>query len=172
MYDVIYGIDNSKLIAQQPRYDTNVADGRTPLSNVLTDYWFRCASMQFADAAVAAGKPAFAYRFDHVFSGSAVFPKFGLPAICETAVCHASELPFVFHNDVPSLNASFTPAEAAFSAIMVDMWTSFAVGSNPGNGVPAWDPVARTNIVLNLTAIVTESSASLCSLWDTMGYYF
>jgi carboxylesterase type B len=180
--DVVFDPAASAQITQQPRYLTNVSDGRTPLSNVLTDYWFRCASMQFAKAAVAAGQPAWAYRFDHVFSASQIFPKFGLPAICVTAVCHASELPFAFHMDVPSLNATFTPVEAALAATMVDYWAAFVKTGNPNNGTvspgsmasfpfPAWDPVARTNLVLNDTLTV-ESSAPLCTLWDTLGYFW
>jgi len=139
--------------------------------------------MQFAKAAVAAGQPAWAYRYNHVFSGSAIFPKFGLPAICEQVVCHASELPFVFHQDVPSINATFTPAEAVLSTTMVNYWVNFAKTGNPNNGTatagsaaadfpfPAWDPVARTNIVLD-TTLSTESSAQLCALWDELGYFW
>lgn len=175
--DVVFGVDNSALIQQQPRYATNVADGRVPLSNVITDYWFRCASMRFADAAVLANLSAYAYRFDHVFSGSAVFPKFGLPAICQQAVCHAAELPFVFSEDVPSLNATFTPAEAVFAAAMTDMWAAFAKTGNPnanmtGIVVPAWQSATRLNVLLNMTSPGAESSADLCAMWDAMGYYF
>jgi hypothetical protein len=37
--DVVFDPAASAQITQQPRYLTNVSDGRTPLSNVLTDYW-------------------------------------------------------------------------------------------------------------------------------------
>ena len=53
-------------------------------------------------------------RYDHVYSNSSIFPTFGLPQICATAVCHASELPFVFH-EVPSFTG-FTPVEDTFAS--------------------------------------------------------
>lgn len=117
------------------------------------------------------------YRYDHRFSHSAIFPTFGLPAICAEVVCHASELPFTFHNDVPSQNATFTPAEVVLATTMVDYFTSFAIYGNPNANsnqpfpFPAWDPVNRTNIVFNLT-LTTESSADMCAMWDSLGYYF
>lgn len=178
-YAVVFQPDDINTINAQPRYNTNVTDGRVPLSNVITDYWFRCGSTQFANAAVARGIPAWVYRFDHLFSGASVFPKFGLPQICSEVVCHAAELPFVFHNDVPSQNATFTPAEVALSSAMVTMWTNFAKTGNPNSGAngtagfvwPAWDVTNKFTAVLNDTMVV-ESAAPMCSLWDALGYFW
>ena len=58
---------------------------------------FRCADELWARAAHAAGAAAYTYRWAHVYSNSSIFPTFGLPEICATMPCHASELPFVFH---------------------------------------------------------------------------
>ena len=63
----------------QPRYHyQNFPDGRTPLSNVVTDYWFRCASEKFLAGAHAAGTAAWAYRFDRAWAASGAR---ALPAI-------------------------------------------------------------------------------------------
>ena len=107
-YDLIFGIDNAKLIRARPRYNTSnfpFLNGSFALSNVLTDYWFRCSTEQFASAATRGGKAAWFYRFDHrafsaprrtalsftvpsavpclaVFSKAYLLPGAHLPAVC------------------------------------------------------------------------------------------
>lgn len=180
-YDALFGGHGAEVNAL-PRYNASAyPDGRTPLSNVATDYLFRCSSTSgFATAAVKAGLKAWTYRFDHLYSEAYVFPTFGLPAICAQVVCHASELPFVYHNtpDTPKQNFTFTPAEAQLSRNMVDYWTSFATYGDPNTGRnassiawPGWDPANRTNLVLNVT-ITTEPTAVTCDLWDKLGYFW
>ena len=139
------------------------ADGRTPLSQMVTDYWFRCASERFLAGAVKNGAAAYAYRFNHLYSNASIFPTFGLPQICSSVVCHASELPFVFH-ELPSF-ASFTPDEDALADRMGTYWTNFAKGLAPGAAWPAWDPAARQTLVLNNSESV-ETTAGLCGFWD------
>jgi hypothetical protein len=121
--------------------------------------------------AVAAGTPAYAYRFDHLYSNASIFPTFGLPQICTSVVCHASELPFVFH-ELPSF-ASFTPEEDALASRMGGYWTNFAKGLAPdGANWPAWAPATRITRVLNLTE-TTESTLGMCGFWDSLaGAYF
>lgn len=73
----------------------------------------------------------------------------------------------MFQNTVPSLNATFTPAELVLSDSFINYWTSFVQYGDPNQGNkeplnwPEWDPVNRENIVLNLNPSV-ESSAELC----------
>ena len=110
-------------IQAQPRYHyQNFDDARLPISNVVTDYWFRCASEVFLRSSVS--PHVWAYRFNHLYSNASIFPTFGLPKICASVVCHASELPFVFHN-VPSF-ASFTPPEDVLANAMGTAWGNFA----------------------------------------------
>lgn len=61
-------------------------DGRPFMSQVLTDFWFRCASEQWATSALKKGVPAYFYRYSHILSDSSVFARFGLPAICANVV--------------------------------------------------------------------------------------
>lgn len=56
------------------------------MSQVLTDFWFRCASEQWATSALKQSKPAYFYRYEHILSDGSVFPRFGLPDICSNVV--------------------------------------------------------------------------------------
>ena len=204
----IWGIfgENSTTAAdveKQPRYHyQSFNDARLVISNVVTDYWFRCASEVFLRASSA--RRLFAYRcvckhppcaratypfrailsprrplppppqrFNHLYSNASIFPTFGLPQVCATVVCHASELPFVFHN-VPSF-ASFTPAEDALALAMGTAWANFAKTGDPnGQGAPAWpawSPSNRSSLVLN-DPFAVEDTNSLCGFWDAIGNYF
>lgn len=162
-------------IDAQPRYNyTNYDDARIPLSHAVTDYWFRCADERFlVSPAAAAGGSAYAYRYNHVYSNASIFPTFGLPQICASVVCHASELPFVFH-EVPSFT-SFQPDEDALSMQMLTFWANFAKTGNPnsaGSSVwPAWNASARSTLVLNTSGLVVERS-DMCDFWDQVGYFF
>jgi len=173
----IWGIfgENSTAAAdvqKQPRYHyESFTDARLVISNVVTDYWFRCASEVFLRSSAA--PHLFAYRFNHLYSNASIFPTFGLPQICAEVVCHASELPFVFHN-VPSF-AAFTPAEDALALAIGAAWANFAKTGDPnGQGAPtwpAWTPQGRQTLVLNDT-FATESTVGMCGFWDTIGGYF
>merc|ERR1711934_342363 len=177
----IFGEDNTNKIMEYYKNITSIndmADGRTWFSRVITDYWFRCGSEVFAKAVTKAGSDAFVYRFDHVYNDSTLFSKFGLPAICSSRTCHATELPMVFHfTHLTSSVANFTmtPTELALSQSFVDYWTSFAIHGNPNtaaNNQPQWPEFAtatRENIVLQ-DAITTENALELCTFWDSIGY--
>jgi carboxylesterase type B len=113
--DVVFGGNASRIVDFGPQYAAGFTnDSRQALSNLLTDYWFRCPSQHFALGATQAGAQAWVYRYNHVFSNRSLFVKFGFPAQCAEQVCHAVELPFVFHNtpDPSVLNVTFSPAEA------------------------------------------------------------
>ena len=168
-YAGILGLNETAaaLVDAQPRYNTSAfADGRTPLSQMVTDMWFRCASERFLFGAAAAGATELhAYRFDHLYSNASIFPQFGLPDICAHVVCHASELPFVFH-ELPSFSA-FTPEEDSLALTMGRLWTSFAKGEDISADWPRWTPAARQTLVLNETRQV-ESTLGLCGFWDSL----
>jgi len=168
-YAGILGLNETAaaIVNAQPRYNSSAyADGRTPLSQMVTDMWFRCASERFLFGAAAGGATELhAYRFDHLYSNASIFPTFGLPQICSEVVCHASELPFVFH-ELPSFTG-FTPAEDSLSLRMGRLWTSFAKGEDISAEWPRWTTAARQTLVLNDTATL-ESTLELCGVWDAL----
>jgi carboxylesterase type B len=70
------------------------------------------------------------YRWDHVASFAHIFSNFGLPKVCDTRVCHATEIPFVYHN---SLNYTLLPNETVLSDAMIKYWTNFAKTGSPNS---------------------------------------
>ena len=133
----------------------------------MNDYLFRCASEVYGREMAARGGSGkvFEYVFDHVYSNAWLFPEFGLPAVCEELACHCEEIPFVFNNTVPSLNATFTPEEEVLAAQMVRWWANFARTGDP-NGDAAAPGVDLIQVLLlpERAALRGKGSASLlCS---------
>jgi carboxylesterase type B len=76
--DGIFGSTDGAKILDYYKAETPkgaLADARDVLGDVLTDFWFRCATQQFATGAVAAHGRAYFYHFQHVFSSSWIFGK-------------------------------------------------------------------------------------------------
>ena len=115
----------------------------------------------------AAKGDRFAYRYNHVYSNASIFPTFGLPEICASVVCHASELPFVY-SELPSFT-SFTAEEMQLSDRMGKSWTDFAKGVLPSSqsSWPVWDETKRQTNVFNIQDEV-ESTIELCGFWDSL----
>ena len=184
-YDLLWGEEASKNISKNALYDASkFADGRTPLSHVTTDHLFRCPAQLWASAVNAHGRSAFVGRYNHLWSFSWLFAKFGLPSICTTEVCHAAELPAVFHavnTTGRANNITFTPAEMGLSAAMVQYWTNFAATGNPNTYPegedarvplpmewPQWTPSSQVDLSLNTTW--TTETTPQCAMWDAIGY--
>lgn len=178
--DVILGFDDSGMVQNRTDYSPsigNFSDCRPQFGRAITDWWFGCGLTNFARGATGAGSRAFVYEYTHVFSGASIFPKFGLPVQCETQCCHASELPFVFGNDVPSLNATFTPKEQVLTEQMQAYWASFIKHMDPNvdriSGSPqwpVWDEVHQSVLRLDTPAPTVTNHSELCHFWDGVGY--
>lgn len=188
--DVVFGSDSTKINHYYSQM--NYTDGRQAFSQWMTDFWFTCASQKFVTATRKAGTNAYFYRYNHVISQADVFQQFGLPSICASEVCHASELPFVFHlmevHD-PNLNLTLTAQEYALSQTIIQYWTNFAKFGNPnGNSSlsspltsspssatimnwPIWDVNTRSMMVLDENQFIDET-VQLCTFWDQIGYNF
>lgn len=167
----LFGNENGKtIINYYSRY--GYKDGRDALAVVFTDYWFRCPLNHWFAAVEAKGSPAWSYRYNHVLSAAQIFPEFGLPKVCSTRVCHASELPVVFHRvNIPSINVSLPQLEIDMSDQIVDYWTSFAKTGTPTGKFPwpIWNNQTRENIILQ-EDMSKENSMELCGMWDAIGY--
>jgi carboxylesterase type B len=162
----LFGAANTANIEQL--YPPVMAGDNAPmLDQVVTDYLFFCATRHFAAAGVS---PVYAYEFRQL-SNFNVWPD--IPE-CSEQVCHAAELPYVFHS-ASNIGATFTPAEEMLSQAMVAYWGAFSrEGSDPNNGGqtrPAWPAFAGFNYLVLGTPISTAvDPPHNCSLWDGIGY--
>jgi len=174
--EVIYYPNGQRVIDYYSQFFHPLEDGRIPMSQVITDYLFRCSSEVYGTEIIKRGGKAWVYQFDHVYSSAFLFPMFGLPDICENVTCHAAEIPFVFNNTVPSLNATFTDEEITLVKRMDSYWTSFVRTGNPNtNGDqlfwPLWDGATRPTLRIQTPDVLVEyDSVQLCeNFWDSMG---
>jgi carboxylesterase type B len=165
--DILFGTKFAKQVKQ--RYPVEGKDARVAFGDILTDYWFRCASQKLALNGLES--PAYQYRYNHMASfAKGLWPKYGLP-FCVGEVCHGAELPFVFHNTGINTSWAFTDVEDKMSRAIVAWWSNFIHTSNPNNGTSGlplfWPEIintTRTNIVINDT-INVESTDGLCQFW-------
>lgn len=191
LVDLNFASGSKQILAYYGQF--NYTDAHAAISQLFTDYEFACSSQLFATAAQSSSLKSFVYRYSHVLSDVNLVPITGLPAICAKDVCHAAELPFVFHFmnvSSPVLNMTLTPEEYELSQTMVTYWTNFAKYGDPnGDGSskmkssssrttlmqwPQWDVNTRQIMVLNTTMeIDSQTSLVTCAnLWDQIGYNF
>ncbi len=137
--DAIFINDASKVVDFYKEAATTWHDTRDSLSYVLTDYWFKCSANHIAALYDAAGLNAYVYRFQHILSFSEIFPIYGLPEVCVNRTCHASEIPFVFHNHA---NYSFDSDELVLSQNFIAYWTAFARTGD----VNGWSPAGPADL--------------------------
>jgi carboxylesterase type B len=176
----VFGLQTALQILAEARYQPDGKGNLAPLSNLVGDYFFSCATRHVLGHAKGA---RFGYAFDHPPS-YAVWPS--APPSCQPGagpnrgrVCHAFELPFVFRNPVtftlPPVQQLFTPAEQHLVDAISAYWTGFAAAGDPNAGAgrpPDWPRygVPGTRQVLDLTISQTKDAALNCSLWDKIGY--
>jgi para-nitrobenzyl esterase len=186
--DFLFGVKGMDPI--RTTYDAQYP-GYTPkqkLEQVVTDYMWTCFNHQ---ASARATSPD-VYRYHFIHHGS--FPSWvdpvgglvgSVPVDCNTspAVCHATELSFVFGNAVNSakIAQTFTAPELDMSSQLQRLWINFAARSDPNPLLrPAWWPRNSTGDILQIeapaSAMVAVPSNSLtdpahCSaIWDGVGY--
>lgn len=162
---VLFGEANTASIEQV--YPPVSGDNAPVLDQVTTDYLFFCANRHVAAAGVS---PVYAYEFTQL-SNFNIWPN--VPE-CAEQVCHAAELPYVFHS-ASNIGATFTPAEDMLSQTMVAYWAAFSrEGADPNNGGPSrpqWPAFAGFNYLILGTPISTAvDPPHNCSLWDQIGY--
>ncbi len=131
-------------------------------AEAFTDGSLVCPTRRIARAIVAAGMPAYRYRFAHALTNFLI-PNLG--------AFHASELLFVFGN--PLGGTRLTDEEAPLSQTMMGYWGSFAAASDPnGNGRapwPAYDAAHETDMVLDLTPSTEDQyKRDACDFWDSV----
>lgn len=188
MLGVVFGSKLGKAVQQQyPVPAGSANDTRMLFSKIATDALFICPTRNVSLAKAARASDTYVYHFKHVMSFGA---KVWGPDMwyCFNKVCHAEELPFVFHPDeaqFKGLNISLTTAEVALANAVQDYWgqfaTSLAPGSAPaGPGAKAmlqWPKfagaaaAAETTMTLDTPNSLQEAEFDqMCAFWDATGY--
>jgi acetylcholinesterase/cholinesterase len=168
-------VDYNQILAHYP-IPAGTNDTRPLLSQVGTDYLFTCPTRKIARTIDSAGGNAWLYFYNHVLSFKEAWgPNY---TFCWNAVCHASELPFVFHS-AQDAGYQYTPPELLLTNQMVTYWANFARSSDPNNpqtstGSITWPPyhlANSQNIELAIPLSVQSFwKNSTCDFWDTVGY--
>jgi carboxylesterase type B len=177
---LVFGLDGALEVgAKYPLPSSQDDDARPWMSHIGTLALFQCSTRNASLGAAASGKNVWLYHFDHVMSFSkAVWgPNF---TVCDNYVCHAEELPFVWHPDAQLLDLKYTPAEEVLSNSMQSYWTSFARTGNPNaDGTqlnwPAFNPSSEQSIVFQTpqNAILSHNQTTECNWWaDVIGFDF
>jgi para-nitrobenzyl esterase len=129
---------------------------RAARRQVVRDQVFFCSTRRAARAAVAAGQPAWVYRFDFPIP-SLEYDLFG--------DYHSAEVQYVFGNSAA--------AGSAESAYMQSYWTNFVKTGDPNNGGgtplawPAYDAAGDAVLILGATtSVATGISSAACDFWD------
>lgn len=103
----------------------NTSDYRPNLSVIASDWIMFCSARNAVRSVVNGNSPVWYYIFDKVASFG---PEVWAPDYyCYDAVCHGSELPFVFHSCSNIYN--YTQSETHLSLSMVQYWAGLAHGN-------------------------------------------
>ena len=167
--EIVTGLFGATASAQiEAAYPPVTGDNAPVLSQLTTDYVFFCSNRFVARAGVS---PVYAYEFDKVSSFN-IWPD--IPQ-CATQVCHADELPYVFHT-ATNIGATFLPSEEVLSQSMAAYWGAYSrEGSDPNNGGfprPQWPPFLPdlTYLLLDTPIGTAIDPPHHCDLWDGIGY--
>ncbi|MES1245154.1 MAG: carboxylesterase family protein [Acidobacteriota bacterium] len=168
----MFGATNAARVEALPAYEPKGDRTRNAgqMSNLINDYMFTCANADLAGRSAAAQVGPYLYRFTHV-------PEINLVAWvvpqCAGKVCHAAELPFVFHDDDGLLGSA---AEKTLSANMSGYWSTFAKTQAPGSSPMPWPAYGATGSYLDLDLSLAAKtdpailSAANCAFWKSVGY--
>jgi carboxylesterase type B len=169
-----------KEILQQYPIPPGTQDSRDIMSVMGTDFLFTCPQRAAMRGQVQVStQDSYLYYYNHTASFYEAWgPNY---TECWTGVvCHASELPFVFHSAQDG-NYSYTPEELILTEQMGMIWTNFAATGDPNspNTVPYngvnWPPyVTSSSISLQFnTPSFTEGFifSDKCDFWDQLGYF-
>jgi len=159
----------------------NVTDARPQFTVLGTDYIWAC-SHRNVSRYMSQYAPLWRWHFDHVMSFDPWGPDY---QECADAVCHGSELPFVFNTPSFSFelgyNYSFTQQELVLSNQISTQFGNFATTHSPNNGPSIqalfWPQFTTANdydIKWQTPASYIESGyrKAQCDFWDTIGYFY
>ncbi|KAH8684052.1 Carboxylesterase [Ilyonectria robusta] len=148
------------------------------ITHIATVSSYGCQTYRALRAAVAAGTPTFAYRFDHTpsfpwlwINGTAFPGKYAK----YFGATHTSELPFVFGNldDQPWGNgtANGTTVEREMSRTLIEAWTAMAAKGNPSTVRQHWPRFGKcqdTGLYIQDGFKSTSLDFTECQFWDAI----
>ena len=178
--------DAEKVLEYYSSYNvTNQSDYRPLLSIIATDSLFRCATHNVSNA-VALDTQNKALNYMYHFNHIASFDQVAYPhdSECWNAVCHGSELPFIFEPNLSPVNSSYTAPEWQLAQTMGFYWSNLAKYKVPGNGNPnrkvEWvmfgggdtqnEMIFNVNNTNNGVRIEDDYDVTICDFWDSLSY--
>ena len=146
--------------------------------HVKTTASFTCSTYKALRAAVAAGTPAYAYRFNHtpscpwLWADGTELPD---PYASSFLSAHTAELPFVFadlenqplYQGNGTCNA--TANEVGISKTLTGAWTALAAADEPSTLRQSWPPFNNCQtqgLFIQDSAQVATLDFSECEFWD------
>ncbi|KAK2612594.1 hypothetical protein QQS21_001366 [Conoideocrella luteorostrata] len=147
------------------------------VTHIVTTAGYICQSYKTLRAAMAAGSPAYAYRFNHTLScpwlvqnGTSIPP----PQLKDVfGSAHTAEIPLVFANldkqPFQQGNCSANSGERELSRTLVAAWTAIAANQSPATPQQAWprfDKCKSEGIYIQDKAEVAKLDVSECKFWD------
>ena len=162
----------------------NTTDYRPYASVVVTDGLFRCpswnATMQhsvYKDEDNVFTNDAWFYHFNHVSSFNPGFWGQNY-TFCDNEVCHASELPYVFHPNGAVDNVTFLPEENDLAVLMQTFWGNLAKYNDPGKDMiynlswTAFDTQNQYGMMFNAsnTQLMSNFDNHTCQFWNSLNY--
>lgn len=180
---VLFGIGNAVNIGFAYPVPKNETDARPTMARAATDGLFACETRN-ATLAVAASSSTTTKKYIYHFNKVLSFNKYVWGANyteCWDKVCHAGELPEVFHPNASIVGTKYLPDEEVLSAAMETWWSNFARTGAPGSAVPyagaaplewpAFTPETKMTMDLNTPcSVVADPKGAACVVWDNTGY--
>mmetsp|Transcript_9705 Transcript_9705/g.34110 ORF Transcript_9705/g.34110 Transcript_9705/m.34110 type:complete len:551 (-) Transcript_9705:88-1740(-) len=180
---VLFGVGNAITIGFEYPVPKNTTDARPTMARATTDGLFACGTRNGTSAVIDAPHTTskkYIYHFNKVLS----FNKFVWGPNykeCYDMVCHAGELPEVFHPNATLVGTQYKPDEQVLSTAMETYWSNMARNLDPGSAVPsagaapltwpAYEPATRLTLNFDTpVTVVKDPKEAFCHVWDGTGY--
>ncbi|PKK48977.1 hypothetical protein CI102_4152 [Trichoderma harzianum] len=166
------------------KYNSSViSPGFSAMSDIITDYGYRCPTFRALKATEARGVNVWAYNFNHTPTCSWYQAIPNDPEILQLlGPTHTAEIPYVFGltNHLPlsgspssrsgNGNCSFDNAEIVISQFMEHAWTTMANDKRPTltHVWPKWNRNSYTGIQIKDLIEISEMDYRNCAFWDNI----
>ncbi|KAL7907380.1 Alpha/Beta hydrolase protein [Trichoderma velutinum] len=151
------------------------------MSEIITDYGYKCPTYRALKATEARGVDVWAYNFNHTPTCSwyQAIPKD--PEILQLlGPTHTAEIPYIFSlishlplsgtpdSTISNGNCSFDNAEVAISQFMEQAWTTLARDKRPAHEHvwPRWNGQSHRGVEIKNLIETSEMDYSNCAFWD------